>query len=297
MKQYPVKYVELSNGETIAYRNCGTGKQPLILVHGNMSSSVHLQPLMEQLEPYFTIYAPDLRGFGDSSYNKSFSTLGELADDLDEFMKYENVVKPVLLGWSTGGGVIMEMAAKPDADIRALILLSSVGLKGYPLLRKDTNLQPIEGDYLLTREEISIDPVAVLPALEAYQRNDRLFFRDLWNALIYHNAEPDSADYELYLDAILKQRNLVDVDYSLVHFNITDEDTPTESGSSHAKKISCPVAIVHGEADRVVPVESAKEAKVFFGAQAKLHILDNLSHSIITDDVKALAEIVMEFRS
>ena len=39
-------------------------------------------------------------------------------------------------------------------------------------------------------------------------------------------------------------------------------------------------------------MENAREAKNFFGDQAELHILKGLSHSIITDDVDALAEII-----
>lgn len=34
-------YVELGNGETMAYREREGGTRPLVLVHGNMTSSVH----------------------------------------------------------------------------------------------------------------------------------------------------------------------------------------------------------------------------------------------------------------
>jgi Predicted hydrolases or acyltransferases (alpha/beta hydrolase superfamily) len=292
MKQYEVKYVELSDGEKIAYRQCGSGKQNLVLIHGNMSSSVHMQPLMEKLEPYFTIYAPDMRGFGDSSYCKPFDSLEEVGNEIEEFLEIKSVHDPILLGWSTAGGVIMEMAAKQNADIKSIILLSSVGIKGYPLLRKGPDFQPIEGDYLLERDEIAADPIQVKPALDAYAQNDPEYFRTIWNLVIYTNGQPAEEDYKLYLDAILKERCLVDVDYSLVHFNISDEDTPVQKASGHGRLIKCPITIIHGEADMVVPVENAREAKNFFGDQAELHILKGLSHSIITDDVDALAEII-----
>ncbi len=295
MKQYPVEYLQLSNGETMAYRRCGKGERQLVLIHGNMSSSVHFQPLMELLEPYFTIHAMDMRGFGDSSYNQPFNSLEELADEAAEFIRLRDIHDPVLLGWSTGGGVALELAAMPGVGARALILLSSVGLMGYPMLRKDAAFQPITGDYLTKRDDIAADPLQVAPVLAAYENNDREFFRTLWNAVIYCRAQPPAEDYELYLDAILKQRNLVDVDYSLVHFNVTDEPSPVQSGSDHARYVKCPVVIVHGEADMVVPKENAEQTKAFFGDRARLHILPGLSHSIITDDCRALADIVREF--
>lgn len=295
MKQYPVEYVQLSNGETLAYRSCGSGANHLVLIHGNMSSSVHLQPLMERLEPYFTIHAVDMRGFGDSSYDKPFDSLGELALDIREFLEIRKIANPVLLGWSTGGGVVLEVAAQPGADVRAAVLLSSVALKGYPWPRMDSNFKPIEGEYLTTREEIAQDPILGAPALAAYKNQDKEYFRNIYNAAIYSKAQPDPADYDLYLDAILKQRNLLDVDYSLIHFNATDEPSPVEPGSGIANKVSCPVVIIHGEADLVIPQEAAKETKVFFGDQAELHILKGLSHSIMTDDPDTLAKILLAF--
>ena len=38
MKQYSVQYIQLSTGETMAYRHCGNGPRNLVLIHGNMGS-------------------------------------------------------------------------------------------------------------------------------------------------------------------------------------------------------------------------------------------------------------------
>jgi len=295
VKQYPIIFQTISGGETLVYRKCGTGNKTLVLLHGNMSSSVHFQPLMEQLEQDYTVYAVDLRGFGDSSYNHSFDSLRELADDIQEFISLQGIIRPVLMGWSTGGGIAMEVAADLGDDVRGIILLSSVGIQGYTMFRKDAAGAPIMCDYLISKDEIAADPVQVAPALRAYELNDREFFRYLWNLVIYHKNQPPSEDYELYLDAILKQRNLVDVDYSLVHFNVSNSSNGVESGSGRAKHITCPIAIIHGEADMVVPVEEARKTKEFFGGQAQLHILSGLSHSIITDDLSALTELVQRY--
>ena len=294
MKQYPIQIQPIPSGETLAFRKCGNGAVNLVLLHGNMSSSVHYQPLMEKLEQYFTVYAVDLRGFGDSSYNHGFDSLRELAEDVKQFICLQKIDKPVIMGWSTGGGVAMEVAADLGSEVREIILLSSVGIQGYTMFRKDAQGAPIIGDYLINKDEITSDPVQVAPALQAFEKNDREYFRWLWNLVIYHKNQPPAEDYELNLDAILKQRNLVDIDYSLVHFNVSESSNGVEPGSGRASQISCHVTIIHGEADMVVPVDEAKKTKAFFGDKAQLNVLSGLTHSIITDDLAALTELVIK---
>lgn len=79
IKNYHVNITSIENGETIAYRqvNAESNLPTLLLIHGNMSSSIHLQTVMEGLSPYYHIVAPDYPGFGDSSYEKEHSSLFE----------------------------------------------------------------------------------------------------------------------------------------------------------------------------------------------------------------------------
>ena len=67
MKQYEVKKISIGN-ETLAYRASGAG-ETVVLVHGNMSSSVHWQTTMEHLEDRYRVVAVDLPSGleGDSS--------------------------------------------------------------------------------------------------------------------------------------------------------------------------------------------------------------------------------------
>ena len=61
--------------ETLAYLDRGRG-EAVLLLHGNMSSSLHFTPLFERLAEGFRLIAPDLRGFGDSTYHEPFDSLG-----------------------------------------------------------------------------------------------------------------------------------------------------------------------------------------------------------------------------
>ena len=56
------KFVELPNKEKLAYLDMGQGSEVFVLVHGNMSSSIHYKPLIERLKNQYRIIAPDMRG-------------------------------------------------------------------------------------------------------------------------------------------------------------------------------------------------------------------------------------------
>ena len=76
------KKIQLANGETMAYRMRLGGGHPLVLVHGNMTSSKHWDILMDALDEKYTIYAIDLRGFGESSYHKPITAIKDFSDDV-----------------------------------------------------------------------------------------------------------------------------------------------------------------------------------------------------------------------
>jgi len=178
-----LKSVKLANGEKLGYRKKDGGEKLLVLLHGNMTSSKHWDILIESMPDEFTIYAPDLRGFGISSYNQEISSLHDFSEDLKMFCDKLNLNNFNLMGWSTGGGVAMDFAADNPEYVKKLILMESVGTKGYPIFKKDENGKPIPGELLSTKEEIANDPVQVLPVLNAYKNKDKDTMKMIWNNL------------------------------------------------------------------------------------------------------------------
>lgn len=294
MKQYEVKTLLLSNGETIAYRECGKGDKTIVLVHGNMSSSVHFQTTMEALESDYKVYAVDMRGFGDSSYNSELNSLHDFSIDIQLWVKALDLTDFTILGWSTGGGVVLELAADMPSRVNKVLLLDSVGIKGYPMFKKDEKGQPILTQLITTKEEIAADPVQVLPIVSAYATRNKDLLKMIWNAVIYNLKQPSEEDYDLYLEAMLKQRNLIDVDYSLVHFNMTLDHNGINSGSGRMNLVKAPIVIMHGKADYVVPFTYAEEMKSYFKDQAILILFENVGHSCITDNFELFINTVKE---
>ena len=112
----------------VAYLEAGTGKVPAILVHGNASSSLFFQDFMLALAATdrYTIYAPDMRGYGDSETLPVDGTRGmrDFSDDLHAFARTLGLNSFHLLGWSMGGNVVMQHAMDYPGMLRTLTLES-----------------------------------------------------------------------------------------------------------------------------------------------------------------------------
>lgn len=295
MKNYEVEFSNLPNGERIAYReSLDRSKPTLLLIHGNMSSSIHFQTLMEKLEDDYHLIAPDLPGFGDSSYVSEHSSLLDFAKDMEYFVSGLKLTNFEVLGWSTGGGIALELAYLLPEKVAKVFLLSSVGVKGYPMFKKDEAFQPIPTERLVSKEEIAKDPVQVTPVLNYYATKNTEAIRAIWDAAIYINDKPIGTEYSIYLNEIIKQVNLVDIDYSLVHFNITKETNGVTDGSGHIQGIKCPIIIIHGAKDWVVPISEAELSAKAFGEQAEFHIFESAGHAIVTDELERLVTIIKD---
>ena len=119
-----------------AVRVCGDPDGiPVVLVHGNVSSSRFFQELMEMLPSLWYVLAPDLRGFGDSQRLPVDASrgVGDYSDDLHSLIESVGLAGTPfhLLGWSLGGGVAMQYAIDHPAQLASLTLLAPVSPYGF----------------------------------------------------------------------------------------------------------------------------------------------------------------------
>lgn len=293
-----MKYLELSNGETLAYLERTGGTLPLVLLHGNMTSSVHWDLLIEKLPPIFKVYALDQRGYGQSTYHTPVESLHDFAADVKEWADALGLSSFVLMGWSMGGGVALDFAAHYPGYVEKLILMCSASTRGFPIYKKDEHGMPLPGQPLRTREEIAEDPINVRPILHAYQQKNKEILRAIWNLLIYTENQPDEEQYEKYLEDMLTQRNLVDVDYALATFNMSlRQNSPTGPGNGMVQRIQCPVLVLSGKRDQVVTRKMTEEllADLEHLGAGLHHIELDSGHSPLIDDLENLVSAVASF--
>lgn len=110
----------------VAYLEAGAGSVPVVLVHGNCSSSLFFQDFMLALAATsrYKVYAIDMRGYGDSETLPVDATRGvrDFSDDLDTFARVMGLASFHLLGWSLGGNVVMQYAIDHPENVRTLTL-------------------------------------------------------------------------------------------------------------------------------------------------------------------------------
>ncbi len=107
----------------------------VLFVHGNVSSSLFWQPTMLALPEPFRPLAIDLRGFGDTDDEPIDATRGlrDFSDDLAAAIEalHEDAVH--LVGWSMGGGVVLQyLVDRPGAHrVASLTLVAPVSPFGF----------------------------------------------------------------------------------------------------------------------------------------------------------------------
>jgi pimeloyl-ACP methyl ester carboxylesterase len=99
----------------------GRTGQPALFVHGNVSSSLFWQPTMLALPQGYRPLAVDLRGFGETDPEPVDATrgLGDYADDLGALIEALGLTSVHLVGWSMGGGVVLQYLTSRPAAHRA----------------------------------------------------------------------------------------------------------------------------------------------------------------------------------
>lgn len=286
-----LKKVHLPNGEILAYREREGGEIPVLLVHGNMTSSAHWDVVLERMDSRYKLYAVDLRGFGASTYKKRITSIKDFADDLYLFVQGIGLKNFTLVGWSTGGAVGMQFAADYPGYCEKLVLLASASTRGYPYYASQPDGTPDLSKRLKTLAEIEADPGKYQSIQGAYDNNDRNLLKWVWNTLIYTHKQPDEERYERYIDDMRTQRNLSNVYQALNTFNISSVNNGLVDGTNQAKDIQIPVYVLHGDRDYVVTRKMQEEILEDLGERATFIELKNCGHSPLIDDLEQLLDV------
>ena len=115
--------------EYMVWRLWGAGP-PVVLLHGGSGSWTHWARNIMPLARHFTVWVPDLPGFGDSGLPPGVETAEALADIVSSGL--DDVVSPPapvsLVGFSFGGIIAGLVAARQRDRVRTLVLIGAGGL-------------------------------------------------------------------------------------------------------------------------------------------------------------------------
>ncbi len=97
---------------------------PILGIHGHPGSGRNLSVFTNHLSKRYKTFAPDLRGYGKSRFNGKFEMSDHLTD-LEALLDRFEIEKCLLLGWSLGGILAMELALRLPQRVTGLILVAT----------------------------------------------------------------------------------------------------------------------------------------------------------------------------
>jgi len=128
----PVTRYKARDGAALSYRLYkGGDAQVAVLIHGSAGSSNDMHRMAEALlQRGVTVYVPDLRGHGANSPHGDIFYLGQLDDDMADFMqavhpKHKNA-QWTLVGFSSGGGFAADRRSRSRQRVRQVHLSVTV---------------------------------------------------------------------------------------------------------------------------------------------------------------------------
>src|SRR5438034_2176525 len=100
----------------------GTGRTPLLLLHGFTGHAHAWDTLSIALQPHFHVYAMDQRGHGDSDPAEVYNAIASF-DDIGGVIDQLGLTTLVLVGLSMGGRNALYFASKRPELIQKLVIV------------------------------------------------------------------------------------------------------------------------------------------------------------------------------
>jgi pimeloyl-ACP methyl ester carboxylesterase/membrane protein DedA with SNARE-associated domain len=114
--------------------NQNADKFPVVLIHGSPGSADVFDLLISNFKGPRRIIAPDLPGFGESSHELPDYSFTAHAVYVWQLLDKLNIRRAHLVGFSMGGGVVLNMARLAPERVVSLTQLSAIGVQEMELL-------------------------------------------------------------------------------------------------------------------------------------------------------------------
>ena len=120
----PLSEFTARDGTKLTYRAYGSpaatpGGGSVVLIHGSSATSSSMHPMAKAFSAAgYPTYALDIRGHGASGRKGQIAYIGQLEDDLVDFLHAVSPPKPVTLaGFSSGGGFAVRFAGSKQQNL------------------------------------------------------------------------------------------------------------------------------------------------------------------------------------
>lgn len=267
--------IKTRDGTSLYVKDWGKGR-PVILLHGwPLSADSWDDGAMALADAGYRAIAYDRRGFGRSDQPWDGYNYDTLADDLADVIAATDADDAALIGFSMGGGEVARyMSRHGGKGIRQAGLIASV----VPYMLK-------------TADNPDGTPQDVFDEMTAGMKADRAkFFADFFKtffgiSLIDHPTSSEEVDHAW---AVAMQAGLKPTLACAAAFATTDFRTDLAS-------FKVPTLIIHGTADKTVPIDAAGRAAAAGIANATLIEYDGAPHGLFATHKDKLIADLLDF--
>jgi pimeloyl-ACP methyl ester carboxylesterase len=214
------------------YETTGSGADNIIFIHGNFASWRWWAPQFSSLPKNYTAYALDLRGCGDSEQPEMGYDLETLVSDIEQLITHLGLETFHLVGHSLGGALVQEFSCRFPEKVTSLILVAPVPASGLASLqnKKASNFL---SDFLSPENFYSV-----------------FSYLGLQKPLIRQGLQKSMPGSEHWSEF----ETLVEIAAKMSPNAFSGFLALLDRWQNPApKKITCPVLLVHGELDPVIP--------------------------------------------
>ena len=251
---------ENSTNINLHYEDFGSGK-PIVLIHGYpLSGASWEKQVPTLLEAGYRVITYDRRGFGRSSQPNTGYNYDTFAEDLRTILTKLELQDVTLVGFSMGGGEVARYIGKYGSKgISKAVFISSVP----PFLLKTAdNPEGVDRSVFEGIEKaIVADRYAFFTA----------FFKDFYNADVLLGKRVSE-------QAIQASWNLAAM--SSAKATLACVPTWHEDFRENLARIDVPTLVIHGDADRIVPIQAAGQRTAKLVKGARLAVIKDGPHCI-----------------
>jgi pimeloyl-ACP methyl ester carboxylesterase len=245
---------------------------PVLLLHDNLASSRWWEALQESLPFRYHSLAPDLRGYGLTTY-KPVTAMTDFSHDLHEFVTALGLKPFWLVGWGLGGGIAMQYALEHPEKLVGLCLVNSISPKGH---RPPAYSEELDQ---LTRALRSSNQAEVATYLRRfYFQNGSFPVGDLApGSIMGTGPKANEVAFNYIIGGSMQARNFNFSEQTGIFQVMRDFDIHQEITAT-----SLPVTLITSAGDRVIRPAEAREVRQVLLNNNRVHdelILTQCGHS------------------
>ena len=248
-----MSYITTKDGMNMYYKDWGTG-QPIVFNHGwPLSADAFEDQMFFLASNGYRCIGVDRRGHGRSDQTWHGNDMDTYAADLNELVEKLDLKDMVLVGHSTGGGVVAHYIAQYGTKrVAKAVLISAVP----PLMLK-------------TPDNPDGVPMEVFDGLRAGIKKDRPQFWHEFAKGFFGTNRPGVTVSDGVLEGFWLQSTMTGFPGAYLGIKAFSETDFNED----LKKFDVPTLIMHGDDDQIVPiaVSALKTAKIVPNATLKVY--------------------------